>query len=1356
VLTAATGTLTQSGLVQGATVTETATLGDILHSGSSQAGNGGLTMTASAGSISQTIGPYFGNGTGGTISATGTGTITLNAAGNITQSGSLLASTGTYTPVIRAAYGNVTLTAGGSVQQTTGEILSTASVAVTANGTSAGSGIIQDAGAVISAGVSSVNPGDVALRAANTITLAGLVAASNNITLTASGASLDSGGIVSGTAVTETGVVSAGNGIIETATRGDIELANAGTIAALAGGIVLNAQDGSVTQSSGTIQTTGGSVSLIASAGGDDGTSGSITQTAGLITAANGSVNIAAEQSIQQTTGTIRTTGSLPTGITLTANGSGITQAPAGLVQASATAGSVTLVSQGTVSLAGTIQATDQSTGSISIAANGSSLGSSGTITAGALASLTAVTNLDNTGTITVTNGPATLVATSGTLGQSGTVSANAASLTARTNLTNTGWIDVVSGPAVLTAATGTLTQSGLVQGATVTETATLGDILHSGSSQAGNGGLTMIASAGSISQTIGPYFGNGTGGTISATGTGTIMLNAAGNITQSGSLLANSGTYTPVIRAAYGNVTLAAGGSVQQTTGEILSSASVAVTANGTSAGSGIIQDAGAVISAGVSSVNPGDVALRAANTITLAGLVAASNNVTLTAAGASLDSGGIVSGTAVTETGVVSAGNGIIETATQGDILLANTGTIAALAGGIVLDAQDGSVTQSSGTIQTTGGSVSLIASAGGDDGTSGSITQVTGLIAAANGNIALSADDSIAQNSGTIQTTGSAATTIAVSARGTAAGQGFSQAATGLIQASGTLGTVTINAANLVTQAGTVNAPDANDGIVSITAGGSQFHSGGSVTAGSALTQTGSVTGGSSVTETATRGDVALSGTSTAGAGGLTIQALDGSVSQTAGRLQAIGGAVKVGADVNGNDSTSGSITQAAGLIAAVNGDVALSAGTSIIQSSGTILTTGSVASTIALTAGGTAAGQGFSQAANGLIQASGAPGTVTINAANLVTQAGTIAAPDTSAGVVSITAGGSQFASDGGLTAGNALTQTGRVTGGSSVTETATLGGIALSGTSSAGGGGLVIQALDGSVAQTAGQLQAVNGGSVAVLAQLNANDPASGSITQSGGTIAAAQSARLQAGLNLTQTANGTISAPQMDFYSVTGAVSVAGTLSGLLAGAQQSQTQFTILASDYPSIGTANIGSTDGIFLTVGSPTTFAKQVISYTANASLAPGVTTPSGAPQLVVTVLNNEPVVLAINPADAVPSMADLFLVMQTGSASGTINVASLHLMYQSNGTTDQVDLMGTVDGQTGTNAATASFIDPLERLNYILNGCPIESSSCIRITTLQVPVTNPLRDIQFGPTPPPEDVNIMLPDVGERDY
>ena len=111
--------------------------------------------------------------------------------------------------------------------------------------------------------------------------------------------------------------------------------------------------------------------------------------------------------------------------------------------------------------------------------------------------------------------------------------------------------------------------------------------------------------------------------------------------------------------------------------------------------------------------------------------------------------------------------------------------------------------------------------------------------------------------------------------------------------------------------------------------------------------------------------------------------------------------------------------------------------------------------------------------------------------------------------------------------------------------------------------------------------------------------------------------------------------------------------------------------------------------------------------------------------------------------------------LFLDLGTGTATGRIDVAGLQIRYTTP-TKVTVDLSGTVGGISGPYAASASHIQSLPKNNYQINGCPISSVNCVRFTGLTVPVTNPLHDVDFGDLLPIPDIDIILPDVAERDY
>ena len=165
------------------------------------------------------------------------------------------------------------------------------------------------------------------------------------------------------------------------------------------------------------------------------------------------------------------------------------------------------------------------------------------------------------------------------------------------------------------------------------------------------------------------------------------------------------------------------------------------------------------------------------------------------------------------------------------------------------------------------------------------------------------------------------------------------------------------------------------------------------------------------------------------------------------------------------------------------------------------------------------------------------------------------------------------------------------------------------------------------------------------------------------------------------------------------------------------------------------------------MFITAGSEgvDTGANHAITFNGSASAT------SGQAQLVVTMVNNDPAIVNINATNV-----DLFMALQTGAASGNVFVSSLHVGYVQPGTGGEVALAGAVNGLTGQDTAPASFIQPLLKSNYTINGCAIQSISCVQITSLRVPVDNPLKNVQTGQSRSLSDVYVILPDVAERDY
>ncbi|HEY4171518.1 MAG TPA: hypothetical protein VGM42_00715, partial [Rhodopila sp.] len=112
-------------------------------------------------------------------------------------------------------------------------------------------------------------------------------------------------------------------------------------------------------------------------------------------------------------------------------------------------------------------------------------------------------------------------------------------------------------------------------------------------------------------------------------------------------------------------------------------------------------------------------------------------------------------------------------------------------------------------------------------------------------------------------------------------------------------------------------------------------------------------------------------------------------------------------------------------------------------------------------------------------------------------------------------------------------------------------------------------------------------------------------------------------------------------------------------------------------------------------------------------------------------------------------------NLFLSLGDGTATGRVDIAGLQITYAT-GSAMTVRLTGVVGGIAGQTAASSGHISPSPSNNYQLNGCPVSSVNCIRFTALTVPVTNPLQDVEFGDMLALSDIDIILPDVAERDY
>ena len=1040
--------------------------------------------------------------------------------------------------------------------------------------------------------------------------------------------------------------------------------------------------------------------------------------------------------------------------IALTANAGGIAQDAGGTIVAGTLRG--TTGGGGAVSLSGSANTiatvTDFSAGGAFSLIDAADLTVSGTISATDLAVQATAANI--VGRLLANSRAATVTTTSGALIQSGRIDAvTVASLTSASGILHSGTTTVFGpdGSARLFATTGDVRQSGTVTSPySVTLTAQAGSILHDGITTAGIGSVVAFAS-GDITQS---------GGLIGAT-EGSVDLTAGGSITQSAGTMTVTGTFTGLSVTLTANGTdagdgifQAAGGTVLATTDlgagvrlSALQDIAVAGTIGATGSASGVALAAAAgnltqsgtvsadntvALYAGAALTNAGSVlagtsaAVTAGAALSNSGTTAAGTEATLTA-GTTLSNGGtIIAGTAATLTAGtdlanadrIEAGTNAVLTAgaglTNGGTII--TGTAATLTAGTNLTNADRiqagtSAALTAGADLTNGGTITA--------GAAATLTAGTGLTNAGR----IEAGASAALTSGTALSNGG--TLITGTAATLTAGTDLTNA--GRIQAGTnaalTAGADLTNGGTLI--AGRDAAVTAATNLTNIGTIAARFRPSLIATDGT-LTQDGVVMGGTTVSLFAGAGPLLHGGTTTAGTGGAGIFA-GTDIIQTGGTIQASGGAIT------------------------------MAAGRSILQKAGLIQMQSPIENPtifrdavpgITMEAGGTGAADGIIQSPGGMIIAS--PGIAFFTASNRIDLAGLVSATGSRDGVVLLWAKGAG-SSPGGPAA---LALSGSITAGSRLSERVDRGDILHASQATIGLGGVTIEAQGGSFHQTGGAIQ-TSGPGIAVLT------PA-GAINQTAGTMAAASSVDLIAANGITQggairvasgiatlsttdgplTQTGAIEAQKILFSNINGPVTISGTLTGLTPSRLQSKARFAIAQSDFPAAA-----NDTGVFITTGSAAadTDATHAITFDGSASAT------SGQAQLVVTMVNNDAARLNINATNV-----DLFLALQTGAASGNVFVSSLHVGYPQPGTSGEVALEGTVNGLTGQDTAPASFIQPLLKSNYMINGCAIQSISCVLITTSRVPVDNPLKNVQTGQNRSLSDVHVILPDVAERDY
>ncbi|MEA2725559.1 MAG: hypothetical protein QOF70_34, partial [Acetobacteraceae bacterium] len=790
--------------------------------------------------------------------------------------------------------------------------------------------------------------------------------------------------------------------------------------------------------------------------------------------------------------------------------------------------------------------------------------------------------------------------------------------------------------------------------------------------------------------------------------------------------------------------------------TTSIATTGTIAAVPNGTSGGL-VSLNAGTTLSQTAGVINGGAVALTAsAVNLANAMLVATTGTIGIAAPSATVSAGEIVaalnSATGISFSGNLSqaassyiGSNGSVSVAS---LLTENGGTLLAV-GNIAL----GSLAENGGTIAA--GNGFLIGQGGGVAGWSGSsatggtFSQTGGLLAATNaGNIFTTG--MFAQTGGMLATGGTLGVTAnqgidiagVVSAAGTSTG--FMLLAAGgnaVLEASGLLGGAALSVPADAIPGNALQAP-AGQVLVAGTAGTAGFGRAGAVGAMTAAT-------GYQITPPASPASVAHLLPPTVGAPD----------DNAATPVQLSGGSIDIERPVTAStlglyattSITEGpsAVTNAGRLTGSSDADVNFLAPTNNVGTLGTFANAGHAfnlidASNLMLTG----------QLSASSVQITDARFSIDLAGTLLATNNVTIAAGGSIALPGTLSADGVQ------INAGGPIDLAGTLSAANSVTLNAG-GTIALAGRLSAANGTTVTA---GSSIDLAGTLLATNdvaiaaGSSVALLGTLSGDSVhiTAGGPIDLAGTLSATNNATLNAAGAVDLT--GRLSATNGTTVTAGGSIDLAGMISAntvqitaagpisLTTGSQFSgvgpgstsplRTEAFPLISNPPAIFRSPVPA--GIYLVAPDITVSANPVVSTGSTINWTFALT---GSGRLAL--------------GDFRQPNVKLFLDLASGSASGNVNVAGLQVRFTT-ATNVTVNLTGSVGGISGPIAASDSHISPLPKNNYQINGCPISSVNCIKFTGLTVPVTNPLQDVQMGQMQLLSDIDMILPDVAERDY
>ncbi len=718
-------------------------------------GTFGLSVPGGLSAVSATL-------TAGSISINGSldviGVADLIAnRGSISETGTLNAGTLTGSAITTASFGGTNL-------------IGTLANFSAPNGFSlSDSEALTVAGAVASsAGVVSINTGNALLSVPGSVT--GQSASLTAGTLTIAG-SLGVAGLalltVNGGTIIETGVISAGT-LAGAATLASLTGTNAtanqiGTLGSFTAGTLTLNDNGLALNIAGPI---GIGASLVVVESSLLSITGSVTPTAG---------NIA----IGLTAATLGISGLVSAGSGGSANlmvaGGTITETSGTLVAGTLTGAADTALLNGSVNAIATLGSF--AAGSTLIVLDTGSLLVGGSVTAGALASITAPT-LTVSSLVDAPN--TTLTATAGTLALSGTVNATgSAVLTGSQAVAGASGLLTGGGTVTATSASGAVTLSntlnavGVINGSAATSFAFgNGTALSIGQVKAGsavsivdNGVLTL---AGTIAPTTGTAIAVGLtaaslliSGLLSDGGAGTTTLNTnPGGITETGTIIAGTLSAAGTILALSGNNTIAALGNIDGGPTLILVDTSP-LTVAGLATASTLAAISAPTLTVTGAVVAPSTTLTADTGTLGISGTVNASNVAVLSGAAGITGATGLIIGGGVLSAS--SSGGSVVLTnplnsvtsvggSAAGDFLFVNSGAVGVgnvTAGGVA--SIDAAAIGVSGTVAAP--NVALVASSG-DLSVSGAVEpSASGTLTADNGTITVLGGASVAPPSGAV---------------------------------------------------------------------------------------------------------------------------------------------------------------------------------------------------------------------------------------------------------------------------------------------------------------------------------------------------------------------------------------------------------------------------------------------------------------------------------------------------------------------------------------------------------------------------------------------------------------------------